>query len=173
MSDERMKTPTLLTRRNLLTRTGLGLLGAAAGVVLAGAGRLFYPRVRFQPPTTLNIGKPGDVAVGEVSERWKESHKVVVVRERRGFYALRSSCTHLGCVPSWQPGQEKFKCFCHGSGFRVDGEHFEGPAPRPLERLKISLNDEGELVVDTAVRFRRERGEWEHEGAYLSFGSSS
>ncbi len=173
MNDNGTKAPTLLTRRDLLTRTGLGFVAATAGVIVAGAGRLLFPRVRFHPPTTLNIGKPENFAVGEISERWKKSHQVIVVREETGFYALRSSCTHLGCVPSWKPGQKKFKCFCHGSGFRLNGDNFEGPAPRPLERVKIFLNEEGELMVDTAVRFRKEKGEWERAGAYLRFDSNT
>jgi hypothetical protein len=37
-------------------------------------------------------------------------------------------------------------------------ENFEGPAPRALERLEIGLDPDGQLVVNTAVRFRRELG---------------
>ncbi len=173
MTDESARTPTLFSRRDLLTRTGWGFVAATAGIVLAGAGRLLFPRVRFHPATTLVLGNPEKFAVGEISEEWKKSHQVIVVREESGFYALRSSCTHLGCVPNWQPGQKKFKCYCHGSGFRISGDNFEGPAPRPLERLKIFLNEDGELVVDRAVRYRKERGEWEREGAYLRFGSEA
>lgn len=173
MSDDGVKSPTLFTRRDLLTRAGWGFMAATAGVVLASAGRLLFPRVRYHPPTTLVLGKPGDFATGEISEKWKKSHRVIVVREESGFYALHASCTHLGCVPSWKPGQKKFKCFCHGSGFRPGGDNFEGPAPRPLERVKIFLNENGELVVDTAVRYRKERGEWERAGAYLSFDSNT
>ncbi len=173
MNDEVVKAPTLLTRRDLLTRTAWGFVVATGGVALAAASSLFFPRVRFHPPSTLRIGKPEEFAVGEISERWKKSHQVIIVREEKGFYALRSSCTHLGCVPNWQPGQKKFKCFCHGSGFRLSGDNFEGPAPRPLERLKIFLDEDGELVVDRAVRYRKEKGEWERDGAYLRFGSDA
>ena len=52
------------------------------------------------------------------------------------FFALSTVCTHLGCTPNWLPVESKFKCPCHGSGFRMTGIHFEGPAPRPLERFK-------------------------------------
>ena len=51
------------------------------------------------------------------------------------FFALSTVCTHLGCTPNWLPVESKFKCPCHGSGFRMTGIHFEGPAPRPLGKI--------------------------------------
>ena len=90
-----------------------------------------------------------------------------MIREEKDFYALFASCTHLGCTPGWLPLEEKFKCFCHGSGFGRRGINFEGPAPRPLERVKIDLVEDGQLLIDTSVRFRYEKGEWDRPGAYL------
>ena len=70
----------------------------------------------------------------------------------------------------WQKVQRsgKFKCPCHGSGFRKTGEHFEGPAPRPLERYKIELNDEGILAVNKSIVFRGEKDEWNHPESFVS-----
>ena len=49
----------------------------------------------------------------------------------------------------------------------MDGINFEGPAPRPLERYKISL--EGEyIVVDKSKKFRQELGQWKFPGSSLS-----
>jgi nitrite reductase/ring-hydroxylating ferredoxin subunit len=48
-----------------------------------------------------------------------------------GFYALFTICTHLGCTPNYLSAENKFKCPCHGSGYRLTGVNFEGPAPRP------------------------------------------
>lgn len=72
------------------------------------------------------------------------------MREEAGLYALFAKCTHLGCTPRWLPAENKFKCPCHGSGFYKDGTNFEGPAPRPLDRFKIELAEDGQLVVDKA-----------------------
>ena len=41
------------------------------------------------------------------------------------------------------------------------------PAPRPLERFKVALGEEGQIIVDAGVRFRGERGEWDKAGAFL------
>jgi cytochrome b6-f complex iron-sulfur subunit len=63
--------------------------------------------------------------------------------------------------------ENKFKCPCHGSGFRRTGINFEGPAPRPLERVKIVLADDGQLAIDKSVLFRSEKGEWTKPEAFL------
>jgi cytochrome b6-f complex iron-sulfur subunit len=159
--------PTLWTRRNAVTRVAWGLLSASIATSFVASFRALFPRVKATAPSSLVLGRPEEFSPGEVSERWKKSHRVILVRGTEGFYALRSVCTHLGCIPGWQPTQDKFKCFCHGSGFRPDGTNFEGPAPRPLERLRIGLDESGRIVVDTAVRYRSERGDWKRKAAFL------
>jgi hypothetical protein len=54
--------------------------------------------------------------------------------------------------------ENKFKCPCHGSGFYRDGTNFEGPAPRPLDRIKIALTMQGQLGVDKGVVHRMAPG---------------
>ena len=66
-----------------------------------------------------------------------------------------------------QPTAKKFKCPCHGSGFRITGIHFEGPAPRPLERFKITLADDGEIIVDKNQKYQQEKGQWTDPEAFL------
>ncbi|MDP7384887.1 MAG: Rieske 2Fe-2S domain-containing protein, partial [Nitrospinota bacterium] len=82
-------------------------------------------------------------------------------------YALLAICTHLGCTPRWLASENKFKCPCHGSGFRKNGVNFEGPAPRPLDRVKIALNEEGEIIIDKGKTFREEKGQWSDPDASL------
>ena len=72
-----------------------------------------------------------------------------------------------GLYPNWLASEGKFKCPCHGSGFTPEGINIEGPAPRPLERFRVSLADDGQINVDEGIRFRGERGEWEKPGAFL------
>lgn len=160
------------SRRNLLSVAGwLAILGALqAGAVAMVA--LLFPRVLFEPPTAFKAGQPTDFTVGEVSERFMREQRVWIVREDGGFYALLGICTHLGCTPRWLGPENKFKCPCHGSGFRKDGTNFEGPAPRPLERIKIVRADDGQLLIDKAVVFRKELGEWGKAGSYLKFSAS-
>jgi cytochrome b6-f complex iron-sulfur subunit len=81
--------------------------------------------------------------------------------------ALSTTCTHLGCIPSWLEADRKFKCPCHGSGFKQAGINFEGPAPRPLERFKV-IDEDGLLVVDKAKKFQHEKGEWENPDSFIT-----
>lgn len=161
------------SRRQYVHRVAWGMVAATTGLSATASSLLLFPRVRFREPSEVFVGRPEDYRDGEVSERFRQSHKLVVVRDDAEIYALSAVCTHLGCITRWQAGQDKFKCFCHGSGFHRSGEQFEGPAPRPLERLDIRLDDEGRLVVDTAVRYRGERGEWSRPGALVTLGEDA
>jgi len=129
--------------------------------------RFLFPNVRFEPPSRFRIGKPEDYLVG-VSTRYKKRNSVWIVRTEKEIYVLSTTCTHLGCTPNWLPAEEKFKCPCHGSGFAKDGVNFEGPAPRPLERYGVSLDDVGEMIVDKSIVFRQERAEWGRPGSFLA-----
>jgi cytochrome b6-f complex iron-sulfur subunit len=42
-------------------------------------------------------------------------------------------------------------CPCHGSKFNRLGIKIDGPAPRPLPRLKVWVSDEGDLLVDRST----------------------
>ena len=121
-----------------------GAFSAASAAALAATGRFMFPNVLFEPPQAFKAGFPSEYNVGEVDTRWKDAFSVWVVREPEGFYALIAVCTHLGCSPNWLAAENKFKCPCHGSGYRTTGVNFEGPAPRPLERAKIGLADDGQ-----------------------------
>jgi Rieske Fe-S protein len=64
-----------------------------------------------------------------------------------GFSIFSPICPHLGCRYSWNDGQSKFLCPCHGSEFTNLGEHVAGPAPRGLDPLPLrNLNGKAELT---------------------------
>ncbi len=158
------------TRREFLTLCAWGtVMGGLAGSALA-ALRFFIPRVTYDPPATFKVGRPDEYMPGVVDERWKKKHRIWVVRETPaeggGIYAVFARCTHLGCTPNWLEGQNKFKCPCHGSGFRRGGINFEGPAPRPLERCRVALAEDGQVLVDVNTRFKNPK-DWKKPEAYL------
>jgi cytochrome b6-f complex iron-sulfur subunit len=136
-----------MERRTFIKWLAIGWTAFAA--VVAGYGTLFlrflFPNVLFEPKQSFLAGFPEDYEIGKVSERFKGKHAVWIVRDTEKLYVLSTVCTHLGCTPNWLENDNKFKCPCHGSGFYKTGINFEGPAPRPLERFKVELNDEGEI----------------------------
>ncbi len=44
---------------------------------------------------------------------------------------------------------------------------FEGPAPRPLERYKIVMANDGQILVDKTKKFNYEKGEWGRSESFL------
>ena len=151
-----------------------GAFTASTAGCLAATGRFMFPNVLNEPPQQFAIGFPDEYGEG-VDERWKDRFGVWVVRtpfddyhESAGFYALLVTCTHLGCTPNWLSAESKFKCPCHGSGFRPTGINFEGPAPRPLERARIVLAEDGQILIDKARKFQEELGQWTDPEAFLA-----
>ncbi len=141
--------------------------GAGVGMMNVLTVRFLYPNVLFVPPNTFKAGLPEEYQVGQVDQRFKDKFGVWIVRNEEGFYAVSTTCTHLGCQPNWLEAEQKFKCPCHGSGFDVAGINFEGPAPRPLERYRISLSDDGQIEVDKSRKFQHELGQWTDPEAFL------
>jgi cytochrome b6-f complex iron-sulfur subunit len=138
-----------MSRRNFCAAAGL----AACGIAATGAGVVFVdflkPRALFEPPTAFSVGPPDAIAVGSVVTNVER--RIYVIRVTEGFRALSAVCTHLGCITRYQPDRNIIACPCHGSQFTLTGEVVAGPAPRPLRWLQLSLSDQGELIVDTAV----------------------
>ncbi len=162
----------LFSRRQWIGLAWCGFT-AASLVALAATGRMMFPNVLNEPPQQFKAGFPNEYGIG-VDERWKDKFGVWLVRtsedvvqDSSGFYALIAVCTHLGCTPNYLPAEQKFKCPCHGSGFRLTGINFEGPAPRPLERAAISLADDGQLLIDKSRRFQFELGQWAAPESFL------
>ncbi len=146
---------TLWSYRDFFTLAAWAGVVGSPGVALVGFGRFMFPRVLFEPSPQFDAGAPDSYVSGTGGERWKRSQRVWIVRELDGsFYAMLAICAHLGCTPNCRTSDDKFKCPCHGSGFKSDGTNFEGPAPRPLDRVKIALGPEGDLLVDKSVVFR-------------------
>ncbi len=154
--------------------TGWGSFFVAIGIFIAGTVRFLFPRVLFEQPPTFKIGVPRDfMSRGpgrqqgslRIYEQWKKDHAVWIVREGNRLYAIYAKCTHLGCTPNWFPDERIFKCPCHGSRFYSNGVNFAGPAPRPLDRFRIFLGNDGRITVDKSriYRFR----DFDRQGAYL------
>jgi cytochrome b6-f complex iron-sulfur subunit len=159
-----------INRRNFFSLAGWAAFFVFLATSTVGALRFMFPRVLFEPPSAFKAGLPDDYLIGEVSEKYKDEFRVWIVRDVDGIYALSAICTHLGCTPRWLEAENKFKCPCHGSGFRRTGINFEGPAPRPLERLKVSLASDGQILVDRNIKFLFENGDWIKPDAYLKLG---
>ena|ERR1700686_5034430 len=144
----------------------LSMIGMTLGTV-----RFMFPNVLSEPPSTFKAGAVSDYEENKVDDKFKEIGSWVIrskdASNRDIIYALSTTCTHLGCTPNWLESEKKFKCPCHGSGFKISGVNFEGPAPRPLERYAIKKTDDGQIVVDKSRKFQKEIGQWDDPDSYI------
>jgi len=132
--------------------------------------RFFLPRVLFEPATVFKIGYPADYALG-IDEKWLQKYRIWVDRTPDRLFVIYARCTHLGCTPDWKPAENKFKCPCHGSGYDSEGINFEGPAPRPMDRARVEVAPDGQIVVDVGHLYswpKGQRDQFNDRGAYLS-----
>ncbi|MGQ0614185.1 MAG: ubiquinol-cytochrome c reductase iron-sulfur subunit [Planctomycetaceae bacterium] len=165
--------PALPTRRDTFwLAAGWGLFGWAGVTGIGMLVSFLFPRVSFDPKQTFKAGPLEEYPRDTVSEKHKDKNQVWIANMeyngKRVLYALSTICTHLGCTPNWLDADRKFKCPCHGSGFYPTGINFEGPAPRPLERFKVYVADDGQLVVDKTTKYQQEKGEWDNPDSYIA-----
>jgi ubiquinol-cytochrome c reductase iron-sulfur subunit len=59
-------------------------------------------------------------------------------------------CTHLGCIPGYNPDKKDFLCACHGGRYDFTGDVTKAPPPRGLDippfkidGTKLVLGEEG------------------------------
>jgi ubiquinol-cytochrome c reductase iron-sulfur subunit len=144
-------------------------LGAVAaiggGASLVGMKQSWdpLPSVRAAGFTTVDMSS---VVAGELyTSVWrgkpifilKKTDDMEVVADREvtvdgaRYSIMIGLCTHLGCIPAYKKGDNKFKCACHGGEFDAAGRQTFGPPPRPfdippfdIQGTKLVLGQQGE-----------------------------
>jgi Rieske Fe-S protein len=132
----------------------------AALSVPAAIYLLFPPRVKKKPEwteagdlTQIKINEPEELIFRKTRvDGWKvtseKSTAWVLRTSERDVVAFSPQCPHLGCAYHWDERNKEFLCPCHTSTFAPDGRVLTGPAPRPLDRLKVKVDGTKLLVGD-------------------------
>jgi arsenite oxidase small subunit len=64
------------------------------------------------------------------------------------FAAYDASCTHLGCQIHYNKDRQNF-CPCHGGTFDPEtGKVLAGPPRRPLPKIRLEIDDHGDIYAD-------------------------
>lgn len=144
-----------VSRRDFL-KLAWGAVGALA-LVEGGAVALQFlsPRVTAgEFGSVIDAGKVETFPAGSVTP-FNSGRFYLVRLKDGGFLALYRKCTHLGCAVPWDQAQGKFVCPCHASAFESDGSVLNPPAPRPLDRFKVVIEN-GAVKVDTGTIIQRD-----------------
>ncbi len=151
-----------MSKSKLSRRDFLNLAWGTAGALVAT--ELSFVGFKFLSPRAtdgefggeFNLGAYENYPLGSVTPI--EVGRFYLVRlEDGGILAIYRRCTHLGCAVPFDQATGKFTCPCHGSVFTNEGDVLNQPAPRPLDIFALSINEEGDIVVDTSSPIQRDK----------------
>jgi nitrite reductase/ring-hydroxylating ferredoxin subunit len=172
MSSENLSSDTEMNRRKfviLATVTAASTACAAcfASAAEAPAASAEAKKQEGKPPPpnkgTVNVGKKDKYAKDGVYDEFAKSNRVLVVRHDGKIYAPTATCTHKNAALRVKDGV--ITCPNHGSKFSVQGTSTKGPAKGSLYRYALSVDADGNIIVNKEKQFAEK--EWEQEGAFL------
>jgi cytochrome b6-f complex iron-sulfur subunit len=163
---------------NFALAAGWAAVAFVTATSLAMFQDFFGPKVLREPKKLWRVGRVEQFSMaGTVDESFKKTPAgsegfwmVNLAPGENRLVAISTICTHLGCIPNWLTGDQKFKCPCHGSGYYKDGVNFEGPTPRPLERFAITRDADGFVWVDQTKIYRQELAQWDDPESFIALG---
>ncbi|WMJ73606.1 Rieske (2Fe-2S) protein [Cytophagaceae bacterium ABcell3] len=95
-----------------------------------------------------------DVPAGEMIEfsltgvrGTREIPYILVHLEDGQWRAFDQKCTHLACAVRYVKERNQIQCPCHNGWFNAEtGDVIQGPPPRALPQLKVTIRDEKVFV---------------------------
>lgn len=112
----------------------------------------------------VDVGPAADFRKPGAYDHWgKRLDGFFIISRNNRLYAVSSTCTHKRKL--LVVAGSAIKCPQHGSLFDGEGVVRKGPAKKPLPRLGISINDQGHVIVDPSIKFKK--GQWKDQGSYV------
>jgi cytochrome b6-f complex iron-sulfur subunit len=139
-----------VTRRSFLRNTLLGSVSAVSIAMVVGSVRLMWPNKTGAFGSKITVPASAIPAVG-ASPYVNQAGKFYLINNEDGALALYWKCVHLGCTVPWDEGEGDFHCPCHGSVYDRHGVRIAGPAPRPLDLMELTVDANGNAVVNTGA----------------------
>jgi cytochrome b6-f complex iron-sulfur subunit len=143
------------SRRRLLKWLWGALGVAAAGELAWITGSFLKPRRRSRSDGRIFVAGPMDNFEPGSVTAFPAGSFYLVRLDDGGFLALDRTCTHLGCTVPWNADDGLFACPCHASVFDITGQVLTPPAPRPLDRYPVRIEN-AIVKVDLRRAVRRE-----------------
>jgi Rieske Fe-S protein len=130
----------------------LPLQSLSAFLLERKSGTASYPRVK--------VANSSEVATGEstlFTYPTSDRSAVLIHLASGDFVAYDAVCTHLGCqihfdkepIKGWEDRRDNLFCACHGGVFDVkSGDVLAGPPPRPMPKIKLEIDTNGEIYAN-------------------------
>ncbi len=137
------------TRRRFLDWiVGIGTAITAMAMAIPGAMYL-WPAAKGGASDNVEVEGASKMSPGDGKTLQVGSQAAIVVRTRDGFKSFSASCTHLGCLVTWNSTKKEFLCPCHAAVFDAEGQVVSGPPPAPLK--PFSVKEIGDKVYVSAT----------------------
>ena len=149
INSQKVKSAKYPTRRSILKVSSVALLTIFTPFI----GKFLTPGEKVKTKTSGKVAKEiikvANLAVGDsLAFTSKTGSPAILFRSKVGVFAYSAVCTHQGCTVAYEPFSKSLQCPCHGAGFDPfdQGKVLGGPAPRPLDNIKVTIV--GESVVE-------------------------
>lgn len=122
------------------------------GMGACSAGAVAYPVVAFLGKPINVVGSQKiEIPIDELSEdqaRYidRQGQQIVILYTQKELKVLSASCSHLGCIVTWDGTKHVLHCPCHGALFDDKGQVVSGPVSQPLEEIPFEIVD-GKVVI--------------------------
>jgi cytochrome b6-f complex iron-sulfur subunit len=135
-----------ISRRDFIKASTNLLLSLGGLIGLGGLARYFSFLPDSGPQTEFDLGDVSDYPAG--SRKIMDHIPAVVYNLSGEITAYSLICTHLGCATV--DDGDHFACPCHGSKFDKDGMVINGPAQKPLKKLRVEVSEDNKLRLYTS-----------------------
>ncbi len=152
------------------SRLGMAVLGCR------DARTVHVPsNVLAEPPSTVKVGVPRRLRIPRRRERAVSSRSGAsgssgldeVQRPRTSSSPSSRSAPTSAAPPTGWAASRNSSARATAAAFTSPGSILRGPAPRPLERFKVSMADDGQILVDKSQKFQEELAQWSDPDSFL------
>ena len=140
-----------VARRQFLRNAVLGAVASVLALLRAGFGLLLWPNKTGAFGSEITVRAEDVPAVMTPPYRHTAGH-FYLAHNADGLLALWWKCPHLGCTVPWvgpPDSPHAYQCPCHGSMYDYNGVRTGGPAPRPMDLMRVTVAEDGNVRVDT------------------------
>jgi Rieske Fe-S protein len=141
-----------ITRRDFLNLVKKGLAATGLTALLAPFVAYFYPpSLEETPAEAVRVGSIDDMPPDSSLTVPFGRYPAIVIHTEEGLKAYSAVCTHFACIVKWDSEKQIIFCPCHEGYFDpLGGEVVSGPAPLPLEKIPLTI-DNGEIFIGESV----------------------